>query len=282
LARSVIVDVPNREKDLALGERCLAMSPLYRGLMADFLAWVIREGKGAAFADRVAHWHDHYYRSIAGRQNDGRIAGNHALLAAAFVQLASYLADVWPEAAQEAQDFACVDLAEMVLASVGSAEEDQASSIFLETLRALLDWGRVRLEGQTDGNSSGAIETKNRATVVGRVVAGDSSADRADDPALDLSLVLALQAVQRSLRQQGKPPLRVSEKTLIAQLEAEGLLLDKSSQPIQPGKPGKKSRQVRIDQKRVRVIRMKLDDLLGSLDGPDRAAPRREKSSSAS
>jgi hypothetical protein len=282
LARSIVVEVPNREKDLALGERCLAMSPLYRGMMGDFLAWVIRNGRGIAFADRVAYWHDYYYRSIAGRQNDARIAGNHALLAAAFEQLASYLADVWPEAAQEAEVFAQVDVAEMVLASVGWAEEDQASSIFLETLRALLDWGRVRLEGPRDSTSSGAIDTKNRATVVGRIVAGDSSADLVDDPAVELSLVMALQAVQRSLRQQGKPPLQVSEKTLIAQLEAEGLLLDKTGRPIAPGQPGNKSRQVRIERKRVRVIRLGLSDLLGSDDRAGREAPRRTELAKAS
>ena len=54
------------------------------------------------------------------------------------------------------------------------------------------------------------------------------------------------------------PPLEVSEKTSIAQLEAEGLLLDRTSRPIQPGKPGTKSRPVRIEQKRVRVIGMRL------------------------
>jgi hypothetical protein len=96
LARSIIVEVPNREKDLELGGRCAAMSPLYRGLMADFLAWVIREGRGAVFADRVEHWQRHYCATIAGRQNDARIAGNHRLLAAAFEQMAAYLRDVGP------------------------------------------------------------------------------------------------------------------------------------------------------------------------------------------
>ena len=84
---------------------------------------------------------------------------------------------------------------------------------------------------------------------------------------------MALQAVQRSLRQQGKPPLQVSEKTLIAQLEAEGLLLDRADRPIAPGHGGKHSRQVRIERKRVRVIRMKLADLLGSDDEAGGEAP---------
>ena len=77
---------------------------------------------------------------------------------------------------------------------------------------------------------------------------------------------MALQAVRRSLRQQGKPAIQISEKTLIAQLAAEGLVLDRANRPISPGQSGTKSRQVRIERKRVRVIRMNLDDLLGSED----------------
>jgi hypothetical protein len=274
LARSIIVEMANREKDLELGGRCLAMSPLYRGVMADFLAWVIREGRGTTFASRVEHWQAHYYALIAGRQNDARIAGNYALLAAAFEQLAFYLEDVWPQAAQAAQEFAEIDLAEMVSASVGSAEEEQASTTFLETLRALLDWGRVRLEGWCSGESTGVVDGKNRSTVVGRVVAGGMPADKEEDRVVEVSIAMALQAVQRSLRLQGKPPLQVSEKTLIAQLEAEELLLDKKDRPIAPGQAGTKSRQVRIDRKRVRVIRMRLSELLGSDDEAGREVPQ--------
>ena len=146
LARSIVVEVPNREKDLELGRKCVAMSPQYRGFMADFLAWVIREGRGAVFAERVEHWQGRYYEPIAGYQNDARIAGNHALLAAAFEQMAAYLGNVWPEAAEAAEQFATVDVARMVTASVEAAAEDQSSNVFLDSLRALLGWGRARLE----------------------------------------------------------------------------------------------------------------------------------------
>jgi hypothetical protein len=262
LARSIIIEVPNREKDLDLGQKCVAMSPLYRGLMADFLAWVIREGRGAIFAQRVEHWQRDYYTSIRGRQNDARIAGNHALLAAAFEQLVTYLRDLWPESAGAAEEFATVDVARMVVASVGSAEEDQRSTVFLEALLALLNWGRVRLESP----GGGAAGEKSRGAVVGRIVAG-TSAD--GEGVVELSVAMALQVVQRSLRQQGKPPLQVSEKTLIAQLEAEGLLVGRDNRPIVPGRGGNHSRQVRIEGRRVRVIRMKLADLLGSDDEAD-------------
>ena len=97
--------------------------------------------------------------------------------------------------------------------------------------------------------------------LVGRIVAG-ASAD--GEEVVELSVAMALRAVQPSLRQQGKPPLQVSEKTLISQLEAEGLLLDRDNRPIVPGRGGNHTRQVRIERRRVRVIRMKLAHLLGT------------------
>jgi hypothetical protein len=202
LARSIVVPIANRTKDLELGARCVAMSPLYSGLMTDFLAWVIREGRGAVFAGRVEHWQREYYGRIAGRQNDARISGTHALLAAAFEQMAAYLGDVWPGAAEAAEAFATADVERMVSASAGAAEADQASAVFLEALRALLEWGRVRLE-----SPGGAAGEKGRGAVVGRILAGGSPDE---DRVVELSVAMALRAVQPSLRQQGRPPLQVS------------------------------------------------------------------------
>ena len=146
----------------------------------------------------------------------------------------------------------------------------------MEALRALLDWGRVRLEGLRSGDSPGASGAKSPTTVVGRVVAGGAAPDREEEAVVEVSLAMALQAVQRSLRQQGKPPLQVSEKTLIAQLEAEGLLLDRAGRPIVAGQAGNRSHQVRIERRRLRVVRMRLGDLLGSDDRAGGESPERE------
>jgi hypothetical protein len=94
-------------------------------------------------------------------------------------------------------------------------------------------------------------------------VAGGSVDEGEGERVVELSLAMALQAVQRSLRQQCWPAIQISEKTLIAQLEADGLLLDKDNRSISTRQSGTKSRQVRIERKRVRVVLMKLDDLLG-------------------
>jgi hypothetical protein len=108
---------------------------------------------------------------------------------------------------------------------------------------------------------------------VGRAFAG---AIAEGDQVVELSVAMALQSVQRSLRQQGKPPLQISEKTLIAQLAAEGLLLDRHNRPALPGRGGTHSHQVRIERRRVRVIRMRMADLVGSEDGDGGEAPRPE------
>ncbi len=82
--------------------------------MADFIADIIRNKKGVTFIERLDHWSQFYYEKVAGRQNDARIAGNHALLAAAFEQFADYLSDVWAEAKDAAREFAEVDLVDLV------------------------------------------------------------------------------------------------------------------------------------------------------------------------
>jgi hypothetical protein len=119
----------------------------------------------------------------------------------------------------------------------------------------------VRLEGL-----GGVGGEKSSGAVVGGITAGTT---RECGQVVELSVAMALQAVQRSLRQQGKPPLQVSEKTLIAQRHADKLLLDRDNQPAVPGRGGTHLHQVRIERRRVRVIRTRLADLLGSEEEAD-------------
>src|SRR5262249_16168690 len=153
---SIVVEVPNREKDLELGRGCVAMSPLYRGLMADFLGWVIREGEGAVFGGRVEPWGGHGGGGVAGRAGaGGRRGAPRPGGAGVCERMAGYLEDVWPEAIEVAEEFAAVDVARMVTASVGSAEADQASTVFLEALRSLLDWAGCGWRGRAARTARG-------------------------------------------------------------------------------------------------------------------------------
>jgi len=70
-----------------------------------------------------------YQGEIARRQNDARIAGNHALLAAASEQFADYLSDVWADAKEDVRQFAEVDLGDLVEETAGAVEEEQPSEV---------------------------------------------------------------------------------------------------------------------------------------------------------
>jgi hypothetical protein len=82
VARSVIVHVPQREKNLAAGNRCKAECRNYSGVMADFIRWLLAEGQCEEFARRFEQLQGRYYSDVAGQQNDIRIASNLALLGA--------------------------------------------------------------------------------------------------------------------------------------------------------------------------------------------------------
>ena len=258
-ARSIVVQVANREKDLELGRKCVAMSPLYRGFMADFLAWVIREGRGAVFAERVEHWQAPVLRvgrghaerrpdrgqarpAGGGVRADGRLPGRRLARGAGGGRGVRHGGRGGDGGGERG-------------GGRGRPGQQRCS------------WRRCGpcCTGAGCGSSRRAASAgeKNRGAVVGRIVAGGSSDG---GQVVELSVAMGLQSVQRSLRQQGKPPLQVSEKTLISQIEAEGLLLDRDNRPVVPGRGGNHSRQVRIERRRVRVIRMRLADLVGPED----------------
>src|SRR5262249_26037860 len=96
VARSIVIDVPQREKDLQRGVRCVTESRTYQGIPADFVQQLLAQHRLQGFANSVATLRQHYYEGIAGQQNDSRIAGNFALLAAGFIEAARYFSDVWP------------------------------------------------------------------------------------------------------------------------------------------------------------------------------------------
>lgn len=146
LARMVIIDVPNCPKQLDLAARCMAMRPSYRGLTADFVRWLIAGGRTAGFVGHVERHRGRFYQDIVGRPNDARIAGNFALLAAAFEEFAVYLGDAWPGAEAEVRGYLEEDLVAARDRILGIAREQQASEIFLDTLRALLAHNKVRFQ----------------------------------------------------------------------------------------------------------------------------------------
>jgi Domain of unknown function (DUF927) len=264
LARSIIVDLPQREKKLAKGGRCLERRPYYRGVMADFLRSTIVKKRRKVFVRRVDELHKLYYSQIAGRQNDARIAGNFALLGAAFEEIAAYLADVWPEAQGEARRFVMRILPRLRDQMVDSVQEQQPSQVFVEELCSLLACQKVRIVGLID---SPHPDGSRFAPIVGHTAPPNRSrrgeASEGDGRVVELSLSGALSEVQKSLNDQKKPPLQVSETALVAQFVAAGLLLDPQGNVIAANQRGRKTYNLQLDGGQARLARLPVSLFLG-------------------
>jgi hypothetical protein len=265
MARTVIVDVGSREKDVERGARCLARRERYPALMAGFIEHVIAEGRGAAFAERVRELQQVFYRPIAGAQNDLRIAANHALLAASFEEFARYLGEVGAEWTEQARLYVDEDLPAMRDRMVAAVKEQQPSEILLATLRALITNGRVRIHGWTSPlANTGSSHPPTIGKAIGCIEGRPFS--------IDLNMTLALEAVQECLRRQAKPPLATTPKALLDQLAEDGKLLDHEGRPLGPGAQANKTRDVSIAGSTRKAFRVSRETLFGR-DATPRSVP---------
>ena len=140
-ARLIKIPYPVGEKDLERGRRCQQQRVNYPGVMADFIRHVIANNRGPAFAARVGELQASYYREIKGSDNDMRIAGNFAMLAAAFEEIADYLRDVWQGADEAKQAFVERHIPELRQATLADVSDQKASRLFLSTLAGLVQQG---------------------------------------------------------------------------------------------------------------------------------------------
>jgi hypothetical protein len=274
MARTVIVGVPSRAKDIERGARCLARRHRYPALMAGFIGHVIAEGRGVEFAERVRELQAFYYGPIAGAQNDLRIAANHALLGAAFEEFAGYLGEVGAEWGRQARLYVDRDLAEIRDEMIGAVKEQQPSEIFLATLRSLVENARARIHGWS---SPLAESGSSHAPTIGKVI------KRAEGRpfAIDLNMTMAMECVQDSLRRQGRPPLSTSARAMLDQLAGDGKLLDQTGRPIGRDAQGRKTRDVNIAGSTFKAFRLSSVTLLGPDPTPKAASmplPRRSDS----
>jgi hypothetical protein len=258
VARSVIVRVPQQAKNVDAGKRCLSECENYSGVMADFIRWLLAEGKMVAFADRFTELQKRFNDDVAGQQNDIRVATNLALLGAAFEQFAEYLGDVWEGWQEASRKFIEEDLVAIRDAMLGEAKEQQASEVFLRMLGDLIRFNHVRINElpQQDAQHKPIIgRMKLIRTVPGRTLTPPNH------QCLEICTSLALMEVNRCLQQTGKQPLRITESALLQQLRDDGRLLDANGQPLKPDDDP--TRRVRLDKSRqVRAFRVSRSQLL--------------------
>jgi hypothetical protein len=273
LARTVIVSVPQAKKDLERGARCLAECRRYSGVMADFIQWLLEEGRTQQFAARVEHHGAVYYQRIAGQQNDARIGCNFARLAAAFEEFARYLADAWPIWQLEAQRFSGTILVRALDDMTEIVKCQQASAIFLETLGNLLEHGKVRAVKWFGGCDPEDLKNRPLVGKFDPAMPAPYAGYGKSKPAFQkgdifaINLPLALEAVQESLRRRARPELRVTELTLLAQLAEEGKLVDAQGKQVTSA-TRKKTKAVRIEGSALRAVRIPAEFLISAEPTP--------------
>lgn len=263
MARSIIISVPQQEKNLARGQRCARECKNYSAVTVDFLRWFLAHGRSEGFSRRVANLQRYYYRGIAGEQNDARIASNFSLLAAGFLEMARFLGDVWPGWKAAARQFVTKDLNAIRDQMVGQVKGEQASEVFLKTLTELIRFERVRFQRDTYSR-----EIQYQAKVIGKVVELRGSGRRI----YQISTSFSLEAVQESLRLQNKPQLRLSERTLLDQLLQDGKLVDQEGNPLS----GPESEDV-TTQRRLENTRTRCFNIDAALFDDEDDQPKREK-----
>jgi hypothetical protein len=261
LARTIVVEAPFHEKDAARARRCRDRRREYPALMADFIAWTLRTGVAASFADRVERFRGDYLEGVDDQANGMRVAGNLARLAAATEAFAEYLDQdgAWPGRAAALETFfrrELVAVRDRVLAGVA---QQRASSVFLEQLGSLIATGEVSLLGHGHGRDGSG---ERRGRVVGRRLP-----DR-----VEIVMEQALGAVQESLRRQGRPPLAISKRALGKQLAEDGKLLDRHGRPVRPCLGGERGYQPRFyeDGNRLNVYAVPISEFI---NGPGPFVP---------
>ena len=134
---------------------------------------------------------------------------------------------MWPDWQAEAEQFLEEDLVAVRDRMLGEVRGQQESDIFLSTLRHLIDWERVRIDGYSEGPHSA-----DHRDTVGRkdLFSGD----------IFVSIPLALAVVQRCLREQGRPELRLTPQTLVRQFRQDGHVRPESSKNVRLDGPPKK------------------------------------------
>ena len=105
IARSIIIEVPTKQKDIGRGRRCISECHQYSGVTADLIRHLIAKNRMVPFRKLFQSLQSKFTALISGVQNDTRIANDFALLAAGFAEVARYFRDVWPDCGEQTKCF---------------------------------------------------------------------------------------------------------------------------------------------------------------------------------
>ena len=236
------------------GRRCLAQRHRYRGLMADFIRHLIAARPAAGFRRPCPTAPVGLLREDRGAAERLRISGNLRSAGGGLRGVRRLPGAAWPEGAERAGDFVENELVVIRDATLSEVRDQQASEVFLAALGALVRSGQVRVDGYYPGYViSKGLDHK---PVVGREVGKMAS--------VEIATKIAIAAVQDLLARQRRPPLAVTEKTLIMQLAGDGKLLDKDDRPIDPKAGGDRTWSAKVAGETRHVFRISAHELVGA------------------
>lgn len=249
-ARVIPVFVPEYAKNHALGAECVRQAVEYPRLTADFIHYLIREGRLAEVPCHFAAIRQVLLEDMPPGSNIDRITSNLALLGAAYRLFTDYLFDAQPEADDQMNTFLREDLMALRDRILLAAEDQSPAEVFVHELADLVACGEVAI----DNAPSCGFPDAHSKPVVGRWL---KAAGKSTESLVEISVSQARRAVNRSLLDQGRPGLQLGEKALVGHLVARGLLLDKHGEPISEEQSGQRTYQVRLEGERTNVVRMR-------------------------
>jgi hypothetical protein len=193
LARLLVINFSGNKTNLEIGYRCLKFKKYYSGIMGRYIHWLLRTDRTGDIKKMEHKYQQQFYQSIAGKQNDSRIAHNLAVNMIGFELFCDFISDAeggivdFFDTRKLVEDHMKI-LEEVRNKSIILVKEEQASNIFLRVLSELINSGRVTIEGEIPSDPPP------------RNIVGFRKGDN-----VCITPSVAFQEVQRVLRDSGNP-----------------------------------------------------------------------------
>ena len=166
----------------------------------------------------------------------------------------------------EALKFIREDLVRIRDDMLGLVKDQQPSEVFWSVLSTLVHDAAVNVDGSRSSDQGKPTIGKSYHPNPSEGVVGSV------DQLCYVSTDLAMAEVNKCLRAQGRPELRVTNVTLVAQLRQDGRLFDEDGRPMSPAGDGGATRQLRIDGQVRRAFITSRRWLLQAVQEPYRTA----------
>ena len=213
LARTIVVRMPERPKEIERGKACLERCRDYSGVLSAFLHHILLTEETKKFAARASSWQGHFHSGIESAPNALRVSGNMAVLAASLEVWAEFLGADVPEAGDVIANFLVNDLLVLRDEMLALIRGTGAQPTYLAMLNQLIR------EERSDGK--GLVYIGNR--VVGR---------RLSQETIAIAIPWSMEEVNRVMTNRGWPTIEGTQRQLVETLRDDGVLCDEAGRVI--------------------------------------------------